>query len=62
MSWRIFWPLIAILLAFVVGGLLTLAFGHNPLAAYGALLRGGWGGSYAFAATLTNAQRKKDGR
>jgi ABC-type uncharacterized transport system permease subunit len=55
MSWRIFWPLIAILLAFVVGGLLTLAFGHNPLAAYGALLSGAWGGSYAIAATLTNA-------
>ncbi len=49
------WPLLAILIAFAVGGLLTWAFGHDPFSAYGALISGSLGSGYAISTTLTDA-------
>lgn len=53
MKARTFWPLIAILIAFVVGGVLTYAFGNDPVLAYRALVSGAFGDLYAIASTLT---------
>jgi len=50
---RALWPLIAIVIAFVVGGLLTFAFGNDPLIAYRALVSGAFGDLYSIASTLT---------
>ncbi len=50
---RTLWPLIAIVLAFIIGGILTYAFGHDPLSAYAALVSGSFGDLYAIASTLT---------
>ncbi|MDP8950021.1 MAG: ABC transporter permease [Actinomycetota bacterium] len=48
-------PLIAILIAFVIGAIIVLATGNNPIAAYDALLRGSLGSPTAIGRTLLNA-------
>lgn len=48
-------PLIAILVSFVIGAIVILATGNNPAAAYGALLRGALGDPAAVGQTLLNA-------
>ena len=45
-------PLINLLLAFVVSGLVVLAIGQNPLAAMHALITGAFGSGYNFGYTL----------
>lgn len=52
MSARTIWPGIAIVIAFVVGGILTFAFGNDPITAYRALLSGSFGDVYSIASTL----------
>ena len=48
-------PLIAILISFVIGAVIVLATGENPLAAYAALLAGAVGDPTAVGRTLLNA-------
>lgn len=48
-------PVIAILISLVIGALIVLATGNNPLAAYAALLRGAVGSPAAIGRTLLNA-------
>jgi ABC-type uncharacterized transport system permease subunit len=48
-------PLIAILISFVIGAIIMLLTGNNPVEAYGALLRGAFGSPLAFGRTLLNA-------
>jgi len=50
---RTLWPGIAIVIAFVVGGVLTYAFGNDPFIAYRALVSGSFGDLYSIASTLT---------
>lgn len=50
--WTVIWPVIAIAISFVFGGILILIFGHDPFATYGALVGGAFGGRYALATTL----------
>jgi general nucleoside transport system permease protein len=45
-------PVIAILLSFAIGAVIVLATGHNPLAAYAALLEGAIGDPFALGRTL----------
>jgi general nucleoside transport system permease protein len=45
-------PVIAILLSFAIGAVIVLATGHNPLAAYAALLEGAVGDPFALGRTL----------
>ena len=40
---EVLWPLIAVLAAFVVGGIIILLIGDNPLTAYGWLLSSSFG-------------------
>jgi len=51
-SFSILVPLVAILSAFLISGLLILAWGANPLSAYAALFSGAFGSPNAFATTL----------
>jgi simple sugar transport system permease protein len=48
-------PLVAVLLALGVGGLILLALGKNPLEAYGAMLDGAFGGTNNLFRTITRA-------
>ncbi len=48
-------PLIAIFIAFVIGALLVLASGNNPVAAYVSLIQGAVGSPTAIGRTLLNA-------
>ena len=48
-------PLIAIVLAFVIGAFIVLATGNNPLTAYSALVRGAVGSPTAIGRTLLGA-------
>ena len=48
-------PIIAIAIAFVIGAIIVLLTGNNPLATYAALLRGAVGSPSAFGRTLLNA-------
>lgn len=48
-------PVIAVLLAFLVGAVVILATGNNVFAAYGALLAGGFGSMQALGRTIVNA-------
>jgi general nucleoside transport system permease protein len=48
-------PLIAILISFVIGAIIMLATGNNPVEAFGALLRGAFGSPLAIGRTLLNA-------
>jgi len=52
-SLNILIPVLAILAAFFVSGLLILAWGSNPLEAYAALFSGAFGSLNAIATTLT---------
>ena len=45
-------PVVAVLLAFVLGGALVLLGGHNPFYAYAVLIKGGFLDYYGFADTL----------
>ena len=45
-------PLIAVLLAFLVGGIIMAALGTNPFTAYAALFMGAFGSSSMLAQTL----------
>jgi general nucleoside transport system permease protein len=48
-------PLVALLLALVVGDVLILAFGQSPSAVYRLLLEGTWGNPYGFGQVLYKA-------
>jgi ABC-type uncharacterized transport system permease subunit len=48
-------PLVAVLLALVVGDVLILAFGQSPGAVYRLLLEGTWGNAYGFGQVLYKA-------
>jgi simple sugar transport system permease protein len=48
----VFGPLLAVLVAFVVGGVLILVTGHEPITAYRAMLEGAFSGKRAIAETL----------
>ena len=48
-------PLVALLLALVVGDVLILAFGQSPSAVYRLLLEGTWGNAYGFGQVLYKA-------
>lgn len=46
------YPLIAIIVSFLVGGILVAAFNHNPVVAYSAMLKGSLGDLNKFGETL----------
>jgi simple sugar transport system permease protein len=48
----VFGPLLAVLVAFVVGGVLILVTGHEPITAYRAMFEGAFSGKRAIAETL----------
>ncbi|WP_273888979.1 ABC transporter permease [Rubrobacter naiadicus] len=48
-------PVVAIVLALVIGAIIVAATGNNPAAAYGALLDGAFGSAPAVGRTLVNA-------
>lgn len=48
-------PVIAIVIAFVIGAIIVFVTGNNPVAAYAALLEGALGDSNAIGRTLLNA-------
>lgn len=50
--WDVLWPAVAIVVSILLGATLILIFGHNPIATYGALVTGAFGGGYALATTL----------
>lgn len=52
---KILTPIISILLAFLVGGIIILSIGKNPMEAYSFLFRGAFGSKSALAATLVKA-------
>src|SRR6476469_1420362 len=49
---EILWPLVAVLAAFVVGGIVIIAIGDDPLNAYGLLLSSSFGSIKDFGWTL----------
>ena len=48
-------PLVAIMIAIVVGDLLILAYGESPATVYGLLIEGTWGNWYGFGQVLFKA-------
>jgi simple sugar transport system permease protein len=48
-------PLIAILISFLIGAVIIIATGNNPVAAYVALITGAFGSPSAIGRTLVNA-------
>ena len=48
-------PLIAIVISFLIGALIMLVTGDNPITAFGALLQGAFGGPTELGRTLLNA-------
>ena len=48
-------PIISVIIAFVIGGIITLALGKNPLEAYSFLLVGSFGSAQRIAQTLEGA-------
>ncbi len=48
-------PIVALLIALVVGDLLILSFGQSPLAVYRMLIEGTWGNAYGFGQVLYKA-------
>ena len=55
-AWRgISVPLVAVLLGLLIGAILLLASGSNPIEAYGALLKGAFGTPVAVQRTLEKA-------
>jgi len=51
---ELFIPVVAVLIALVLGALLILFIGKSPLTAYGALLKGSFGSKRDIAETLIN--------
>ncbi len=51
----IFITTFALFLAVIVGGIVMLAFGYDPIAAYSALIKGAFGTTAAFTNTLTTS-------
>ncbi|MBV9241213.1 MAG: ABC transporter permease, partial [Acidobacteria bacterium] len=49
---EIFWPLVAVLAAFVVGGIVILLIGDNPITAFGLLLGNSFGSAKDIGWTL----------
>jgi len=49
---EIFWPLVAVIAAFIVGGLIILLIGDNPIHAYGLLLSSSFGSAKDIGWTL----------
>ena len=49
---EIFWPLVAVLAAFVVGGIIILVIGDSPIHAYSLLLSNSFGSAKDFGWTL----------
>src|SRR6478672_6882240 len=49
---EIFWPLVAVLAAFVVGGIVILVIGDNPITAFGLLLGNSFGSAKDIGWTL----------
>jgi simple sugar transport system permease protein len=49
---EIAYPLVAIFISFIVGGILVYAFGNNPIVAYKALIKGSMGDFNKFGETL----------
>ena len=49
---EIFWPLVAVLAAFVVGGVVILLIGDNPITAFGLLLGNSFGSAKDIGWTL----------
>ncbi|MGH2409173.1 MAG: ABC transporter permease [Chloroflexota bacterium] len=45
-------PILSVLLALIVGGIVVFAAGSNPFAAYGQLVQGAFGGTYNISETL----------
>lgn len=54
-SLKLLIPLVAVLLAFLVGSLVIIARGVNPLEAYGALFKGAFGGLDSIGTTIRKA-------
>jgi len=48
-------PIVALLIALLVGDLLILSFGQSPAAVYRQLLEGTWGNAYGFGQVLYKA-------
>jgi general nucleoside transport system permease protein len=48
-------PLIAIVISFLIGAIIMLATGNNPITAFGALFRGAFGSPTALGRTVLNA-------
>ena len=51
----VLWMLLAVLAALFLGAILILIIGVNPIAAYGALIKGAFGTKYAISETLVKA-------
>ncbi|GBG93779.1 branched-chain amino acid ABC transporter permease [Ligilactobacillus salitolerans] len=51
-SWVV--PLVAIIAGFVVGAIIMLIFGYDPIQNYGSLLSGAFGGVYSIGETMRN--------
>ncbi|MGH2409157.1 MAG: hypothetical protein ACRDGS_02195, partial [Chloroflexota bacterium] len=45
-------PILSVLLALIVGGIVVFAAGSNPFVAYGQLVQGAFGGTYNISETL----------
>jgi simple sugar transport system permease protein len=50
--WTALWPVIAIGISIILGGVLILIFGNDPISTYGALIAGAFGDGYSVATTL----------
>lgn len=48
-------PVISVILGLIVGGLIMLIFGYNPIAAYGSLIKGSFGTMRSFGEVLRQA-------
>ncbi|KLU60143.1 branched-chain amino acid transport system / permease component [Peptococcaceae bacterium CEB3] len=48
-------PLVSVIVALLIGTVVMLATGHNPFQAYGALLSGAFGSTYALSNTIAGA-------
>lgn len=48
-------PVIAVCVSFLIGAVILLASGYNPLLAYGTMLKGAFGSSYYLSSTLSRA-------
>ena len=53
-------PLLAILSSFIIGTLIVIASGYDPIATYGALLQGAFGGLNSIACLLYTSPSPRD--